>query len=175
MKRVVEDHDGGTPGGGAGVLDRVLHRFAPGVEQGGAFVVVTGSDPVEHLGDLEVGLVWRGQEAGVGVLRQLGGGARDHGRRRVAHRRDRDTATEVDERVAVDVDDHAAARGRHVHVGGAAQPGRQCRVAAGSQLEGAGAGNVGVDAAHLVQLGSAEQSRCHGIKARVTDIGRVWP
>ena len=115
MEGVVEDHHGGPPGGRAGVLDGVLQRLAAGVEQRGALLVVAGGDPVQRFGDLDVGLIRRGQEAGVGVSRQLCGRAGDDVGGGVADRGDRDAAAQVDEGVAVDIDEDPTAGRRRVH------------------------------------------------------------
>src|SRR5229473_3045185 len=101
---VVERDDRRPAGGVPGDLDGVLHRFRPGVEQRGALVVVTGGPPGELLADRHVLLVRGDHETGVGEpLGLLTDSGRDAGRA-VAHRRHRDPRAEVDQGVAVDVD-----------------------------------------------------------------------
>ena len=161
MEGVIEDDDGGSAGGGPGVLDGVLDGLAAGVEQRGALRVLARGQPVQGLGNLNVGLVGRGKEAGVGVPRELVCGTGDDRRRRVAHGGDRDAAAQVDERVAVDVDDHTASCGGHVDAGAARQPGREGSLAPIGQVERTGPRNVGDDSAHLLQFGPAYQRVCH--------------
>jgi hypothetical protein len=132
---MVEHHHCWPLGGRAGVLHGVLQRFAAGVEQRGAFFVLPGRDPVEGFGHLDIGLVRGGQKTGVGVLGQLSGGAGDDLGCGVAHRGDGDAATQIDERVAVDVDDDPAAGGRGVHPRAAGQPGGQSGAAPSGQLQ----------------------------------------
>ena len=88
---VFESHDGITAGGVARDLDRVLHGFRPGIEQGGALLVITGGHPVEPFAHIEIQLVRGHHEAGVGEDRNLLLNLRHHLRRRVAHRGDRDS------------------------------------------------------------------------------------
>src|SRR6185312_10552481 len=49
-------------------LHGVLHRLGARVEQGAALLVVAGRQPIEGLRDLDVGVVGRDGEAGVGEL-----------------------------------------------------------------------------------------------------------
>ena len=166
MERVVENHHGRAPGGRAGVLDRVLQRFAAGVEQRGALLVVARGQPVQRFGDLDVGLVGGGQEAGVGVARQLRGGAGDHRRGGVADGGDRDAAAEVDERVAVDVDEDAATGCGGVDSRAAGQTRGQRGPAPGGQLLGSRSGDLGDDAAGLPQFEPARHRICHEASVR---------
>lgn len=92
----------------------------------------------------------------MGVLFELPGGALDHLRGGVADGGDRDAAAEVDERVAVDVDEHSPAGGRGVDAGAAGQPRRKCRGSAGREFLGPGSGYLGDDSAYLLELRSAD-------------------
>ena len=74
---VVEDDDGLPAGGVPGDLDRVLHGLGAGVEQRRALVVRAGRQPAEFLADLDVALVRRDHEAGMGEPRHLLGDPRD--------------------------------------------------------------------------------------------------
>jgi hypothetical protein len=108
---VVEDHHGVAPGGVPGDLDGVLYRLGTGVEQRGPLLVRAWRQSVELLAHLDVALVRRHHEAGMGELGDLLSHPADNLVRAVADRGDRDAGAEVDERVAVDVHDYAAARG----------------------------------------------------------------
>ena len=134
MEGVIEDDDGGPAGGGTGVLDGVLDGLAAGVEQGGALGVGARGEPVQRLGDFDVGLVGRGEEAGVGVFGELRGRPFDDARGGVADRGDGDAGAEVDERVAVDIDEHPAPGGRGVDAGGAGEARRERGMAAGGEF-----------------------------------------
>ena len=112
---VLEHRDGRAPRGQPRDLDGVLHRLRAGVEQRRALLVAAGGDRVERLGHGDVAVVRGDHETGVGERRHLVAYGLDHRGRAVADRGDGDARPEVDERVAVDVDDHAAARGRRVH------------------------------------------------------------
>ena len=92
MERVIEHHHRRSSGGRTGIFHGVLHRLAAGVEQRGALLVLARGQPVQRLGNLNVGLVRGGKEAGVGVPRELVCGAGDDRRRRIAHGGDRDAA-----------------------------------------------------------------------------------
>ena len=61
----------------------------------------------------------------------------DDRRRGMANREHPDAAGEIDERVAVDVEDQLAVRALHHHVGGAAQTGRSGRLAPRKEIAGA--------------------------------------
>ena len=108
MVGVVEGDDGVAAGEVARDLDGVLDGLGAGVEERGALLVVTGRQVVEGLGDLEVLLVGRHHEAGVGEVLHLRGDAVDDARGGVADGRHGDAGAEVDELVAVDVDEDAA-------------------------------------------------------------------
>ena len=70
---VVEDDHRVAAGVRAGDLDRVLDRLGAGVEQGGLLRVVAGRQLGERLAHLDVPLVRRDHEAGVGECRHLVG------------------------------------------------------------------------------------------------------
>ena len=110
MVGVVEDDDGVAAGVPAGDLHGVLDGLGAGVEQRRALVVVAGGEPVERLAHLDVPLVRGHHEAGVGELGDLGLHPRDDLGGGVADVDDGDAGAEVDELVAVDVDEDAAAR-----------------------------------------------------------------
>ena len=83
---VVEGDDGLLVGVAAGDLDRVLDGLRTTVEQRTALLEVTGRQPVERLGNLDIGVVRRDHEAGVGELIELGLHRLDHARGTVADR-----------------------------------------------------------------------------------------
>jgi hypothetical protein len=93
----------------AGDLHGVLDGFRAGVEQRRALGVAARGEAVECLAHLDVSRVRRDHEAGVGELGDLVLDVLDHVRVRVADGRDGDARAHVDERVAVDVDEHATA------------------------------------------------------------------
>ena len=159
---VIEDHDSWPPGGIPGDLDGVLHRLRAGVEQRRALLVITGSQPVELLADLHVPLVRGDHEAGMGEARHLLGDPLDDPLRAVAHPGDRDAGAEIDQRVAVDVDDHATAgRGdedrQHV-----AEPPRDAAMAPFQQFPRRGPGYLGHDLAFLGQRRAACAGQLYG-------------
>ena len=124
---MVKRDDGRPPGERARDLDRVLHSLGARVEQGGALLALAGGQFIEALGDLEVLLVGRDHEAGVGEVLDLRLHGRDHSWRRVAHGGDRDSGAEVDQVVAVDVDEDAAAGPLDVDRQTGSDPGRDGR------------------------------------------------
>ncbi len=68
----------------------------------------------------------------------------DDPRRRMADREHPDASGEIDERVAVDVEDQLAVRAFHHHVGGAAQTGRSGRLTPREEIAGARTRNLGI-------------------------------
>ena len=71
VERVVEDDYGGSPGGGACDLHRVLDGFGPGVQEHGLGLTVARPRLVEQLADLDVGLVHPDHEALVQIAVDL--------------------------------------------------------------------------------------------------------
>jgi len=151
---VLEGDHGGAAGVRASDRDGVLHRFGTTVEQGGAFLVLAGSQPVEGLAHLYVALVGRNHEAGVGEARHLLLHRGHDTGRRVADADHRDAGPEVDEGVAVDVHDDAAAGSLDEDRQRRGDPAGHHLVAPGEQLAGARAGNLGDHPALLAQLGT---------------------
>ena len=111
MVRVVERDNGLAARELARDLDRVLHGLRARVEQRGLLGVVARGEAVERLRHGHVALVRRDHEARV----REGGGLSLHGLDHlgvgVANARHGDARAKVDERVAVRVDDDAAASG----------------------------------------------------------------
>ena len=155
---VVEDDDRVAAGVGARDLDRVLDRLGAGVEQRRLLRVVARGEPGERLAHLHVALVGRDHEAGVRERRHLLGDPSYDLGRAVADAGDRDAAGQVDQRVAVDVDDDPATGGRDVHREHAAHPRGDRRPAALLELDGPGPGDLGDHAPLLRQLRSAVQT-----------------
>jgi len=153
---VVEDGDRVLLGVGPRDLDRVLDRLGAGVEQRRLLGVVTGGELGELLGDLDIAVVGRDHETGVGEPLHLVDHARGDLLGGVADRGHGDAGPHVDEGVAVGVDQHAAATGddergqtrRHA-VGDVLLLGRQARL-------GLGAGDLGDKAALLGERGAAD-------------------
>ena len=146
---VVEHDDGVAAGVVARHLHRVLHRLGPGVEERRALLVVAGGELGELLADLDVLLVGRDHEAGVGEVGDLALHRLDHPRRGVADGGHRDARAEVDELVAVDVAEDAAARLLDVHRQRGADAGGDARDLAGLQRLRARAGDLGGEDAFL--------------------------
>ena len=116
MVGVVEGDDRVPAGGHPGDLDRVLHRLGAGVEQRRALlVIVPGVSSLSFSATVDVLLVRRDHEAGVGEVGDLGLHAFDHPRRGVADRGHGDARAEVDQLVVVDVEDDPAAGLLDVH------------------------------------------------------------
>ena len=166
MVAVVERDDGLPAGELAGDLDRVLDGLGAGVEQRALLLVVAGRDAVERLGDGDVRLVRRDHEARVGELGDLRLHGRDDAGVRVADGRDGDAGAEVDERVAVGIDDHASP-GRDGRDGNrVADAGGDRGGLAGEKLLRTGARQLGDEAALLRERGPAEGG---GVQSVVDD------
>ena len=113
--------------------------------------MVAGGQLGERLAHLDVAVVRRDHEAGVRERRDLLLHAADDRGRGVADRDHRDAGAEVDQRVAVDVDEHAAAGGVDEDRQRRADPVGDVRLLAVEPLERAGAGDLGDEAALLGQ------------------------
>ena len=148
---VVEHDDRVAAGVVARHLHRVLHRLGAGVEERRALLVVAGGELGELLADLDVLLVGRDHEAGVGEVGDLALHRLDHLRRGVADRGHRDAGAEVDELVAVDVAEDATARLLDVDRQRGADAGRDARDLAGLERLRARAGDLGGEDAFLGQ------------------------
>ena len=131
---VVERDDRLAPGRVPGDLDRVLHRLRARVEQRGPLLVIARRARRELLADRDVLLVRGDHEAGVGEPGDLLADPLHHARRGVARRHHGDARAEVDERVAVRVDQHAAAGGGDEHRQHVAHAARDAALPAAEQL-----------------------------------------
>ena len=96
-------------GVGPSDLDRVFDRFRAGVEQHAAFLIVARGELVELLGNSDVTLVRSDHEAGVGEQLHLISDGCHYARRTVSDRGHSNPRAEVDQAIAVDIDDHTAA------------------------------------------------------------------
>jgi hypothetical protein len=148
------------------ILTAFSTAFRAGVEQRGALLVVARGEPVERLRDRDVALVRRDHEAGVRErldLRLHGG---DDARRAVAHGGDGDARAQVDQGVAVDVDDDTACcpRGEDRHRG--ADPGGDGGGLARHQLLRDGSGQR---RAQAPLLGDAVDDRSSGGRGGIGD------
>ena len=104
---VVEHGDRHPAGVGAGDLDGVLDRLGAGVEQRRPLLVAAGGQLGELLAHVDVAVVRRDHEAGVRERPDLVDDPLDDLGRGVADARDRDAGGQVDQRVAVGVDEDA--------------------------------------------------------------------
>ena len=123
---VLDDDDCGALGVGTGDLHRVLDCLGAGVEQRRALLVIAGCDAIEGLAYLDVTGVRGDHEAGVGEVGNLTRHPLDDIGVRVADRGNGDAGAEVDHRVAIDVDEHAAAGLDDEHRPAHADAGRHC-------------------------------------------------
>ena len=89
-------------------LDRVLDSLGAGVEQSRSLLVRAGGQSVQGLAHLDITGVGGHHEAGVSELCRLLGDIRGDVGIGITDGGDRDTRAEVDERVAVDVDEDSA-------------------------------------------------------------------
>ena len=117
--RVLEHRDAGAAGVLAGDLDAVLDGLGAGVDQHGLLGEVAGGVLGEQLGDAHVLLVGRDGEQRVHDVGELRLRGRHDGVVGVADRGHADARAEVDELVAVDVDQDRAVGARDVHREGA--------------------------------------------------------
>ena len=163
MVGVVEDDDRVAAGVVAGDLDGVLDGLGAGVEERGPLLVVARGQLGELLADLDVLLVGRDHEAGVGEVGDLSLHRLDHPRRGVADRGDGDARAEVDQLVAVDVAQDAAAGLLDVDRQRRADAGRDRGDLAGLQRLRARAGDLGGEDPFLaMSVMSVVSSRPHG-------------
>ncbi|CAI7973659.1 hypothetical protein FRAHR75_100066 [Frankia sp. Hr75.2] len=171
---VRERHDGGPSGVGPGDFHRVLDRLGARVEQGGPFLVPARGEPGELLAHGDVALVGSHHETGVGeepgllahVLHDSVGGVAD------AHHRD--AGTEVDQRVPVDVHQHATAGRRDVDGQGFADPAGHRLGPAFRQLHRARPGYRGDQPADLRQSGPAPRGQL-SLAGLTHDLSRPDP
>ena len=166
---VIERDHRRPPGVVAGDLHRVLDRLGARVEQRGALLVGARRAARELLADLHVPLVRGDHEAGVGELRDLLLHAADDGVGRVADRRDGDAGAEVDQRVAVGVEHHAAAGGGDEDGQRGRDAARDGAVAALHQGARGGSGDLGDKVTALRQLRAANGERGHDRTITSTD------
>jgi hypothetical protein len=123
---VVEHRDGVPAGVGTGDLDRVLDGLRARVEQRRLLRVVTRSELRQLLAHVDVTVVGRDHEARVRERGDLLDDPAGDLRRSVAHAGHGDAGPEVDQRVAVGVDQHAPA--------GGLDEDRQCRADTGGDV-----------------------------------------
>ncbi len=113
---VIENDHRRPPRGNPGDLHRVLHRLGAGVEQRRLLGVLTGGHGGQLLAHPDVPLVRRDHEAGVAECRDLMLHGRHHPWCRVPDTGHGNSGTQIDQRVAVHVGQHAA-RGRSTKIG----------------------------------------------------------
>ena len=129
--------------GVAGDADRGLDRLGPRVAEQGALVEVPGGDRVEPFGDVEVGLRGGHDVADVDEVRGLVLYRLDDVGRRVTHGEDADPPRQVDEVVAVEVDDHRSAGGGDAERGQLGRPAGHGGFPTGHQFEALGPRDLG--------------------------------
>ena len=158
---VVEDADRVAAGGHAGDLHGVLDGLGPGVEERRLLRVVAGRQLGQGFADLDVPGVRSDHEARVGEGRDLVVDGPDDRRRGVADRDDRDARAEVDEGVAVGVDEHPTTGGLDEDRQGGADPVRDRGLLAREQRGGLRSGDVGDEAAFLGEGRAAHEGLGH--------------
>ena len=175
MIAVVERDDRRAAGREPGHLDGVLHRLGAGIEQRGTLLVRARREPRELLTDLHVALVRGDHEAGVGETADLLAHFGDDALGGVPDAHDGDSRAEVDERIAVDVDQHPAAGPLDEHRQRGAHTARDGGIAARHQLRRARAWDGGDNSSFLGQLGAcrnrvahiAHADKCAGLNDRL--------
>ena len=115
MEGMLEDQHVGAPGCHPRNPDGVLNGLRAGREQRGAFCVCARGESVEVLGHLHIAVVLGHQKTGVGEAGHLRLHARDDLGGAGADAGDGDAGGQVDEVVAVDVDDDATTSTFHEH------------------------------------------------------------
>ena len=118
-------------------LDGVLNGFGAAVGQDGLLAERSGRRLVQDLRQAHVRLVGRHQRTGMDVFRSLRLNGPHNRRRRVPNRQHADPAGEVDQRIAVGVENKTAVGALHHHVGCARQARRSGCRAARQHLAGA--------------------------------------
>jgi hypothetical protein len=149
---VVEHHDGLPAGDVPGDLDGVLHGLRAGVEQHRALLVRPRRQRVELLAHLQVALVRRDHEAGVAEPVDLRVHGLGHRGCRVADVRHGDAGAEVDELVAVHVDQQAVVGGVDVDRQRRADTGGDGRLAARLEFQRFGTGDRGAQSGHTPSM-----------------------
>ena len=143
MVAVLQGDDGLPARVRARDFDRILHGLSPGVEQDGALVMISGSERIEHLADLDVTHVWGHHEACMG---ELGHGlphcGHDLGVRiaDVSHAQARD---QVNKGVAIGIHEHSTAPPDDEDRDGVTHARRDCRLPALHVLARLWAGDLG--------------------------------
>src|SRR5258707_10432802 len=164
-----------------GDLDGVLDRLGPRVEESRPLVMRAGCDPVQFLAYLYIALVGHHHEAGMSEVGDLFGDPADDKLGTVADGGDRDARAEVDQRVAVGVDEYPAARRGHEDGQHMAQAPGDAALAALEQLAGDGARDLSYQMALLDQGRAAEggvqvhRPRIARLPARMRAGAVIWP
>ena len=165
--RVVEHRDGTATRVLAGDLHAVLDGLGARVHEHRLLLPVAGRVLGEELGDAHVLLVGGDREERVDDVLQLAGGRGDDALFGVPDRRDADAGAEVDELVAVDVDEDRAVRALDVHGQCGGDAGRDDLRAPRLQLFGLRTGDGGHDLA-LLRHGVDRGGGCLGVDAGVS-------
>jgi hypothetical protein len=152
VKGVIEDHHVGAAGHDSRDLDGVLHGLSARGEQHGAFRVCARGECVEALGHVDIAVVLGHQKAGVGEAGDLLLHPRHNVGSAGADAGDGDAGGQVDEVVAVDVDDDATAGPCHEDRHSRAEAAGQSFVAALLQCPRQRAGELGDELAALLRM-----------------------
>lgn len=164
MIGVVEHDHPGTTRGSTCDLHRVLQGLRAGAEQGGALGELPRGQLVEPIGHVDVALVLGDEEAGMSEPGDLLLNARDHPWSTGAHAGHRNTRGEIDEVVAVDVDEDAPTRPFDEYRQGRANAGRKDLLTTQLPLAGEWAGQFGAQDSTLLRHVGARVGRilqCH--------------
>ena len=139
-----ETNDRWPPGVLARQLDGVLHGLGAAVGENRLLAEVSRSELVQELRKPDIRLVRRHQRAWMDALRSLLLNGPDHGSRRMPHGQHADAAGQIDERVAVGVENQTAIRAVDDNVGGPAEAGRRGGGTAGEHVPRPRSGNFGM-------------------------------
>ena len=154
---VVEDNDTLASRGVAGDLDGVLDRFGTRAEQGAALLVVARGAGVERLTHRHVLLVRADHEAGMGELGDLLCDGIDHRSGGVADADHGDAGAEVDQRVAIHVDQDGTLASLYVDRKDRAHSWSDGGRPAGIECLRLRSGKLGDEAAHLADRGGGHK------------------
>ena len=126
-------------------LNRVLHRLGTAVEEEGLLFVGAGSNAIEPFGQLHVGLVGGNREADVGEPIELLPHRLHHARMPMAGVDHADSASKVDQPVAIGVGEDRSVRMHDRYGSHRGDPPRNGLAPPGQQGTAVGTGDLGLE------------------------------